>query len=198
MNKWFRIIVLAAVAVATTGCFKKVTMDCRYHVRPYYQAESGGIAMQGEGMIAYAFAADTTQWTVASYDDALNGVLTSKTSGEKRSDAMERVEQSDSTVVLQLTVTPVTIVVVDPINKLFGWRMTEVAENLPDLYVSITFRPWSVKKRYVEGPWRMNNEAYVAPEPDVPETPETPDVPTEPDTPEGDDEGQEGSTQLIE
>lgn len=204
MNKWFRIIVLAAVAVATTGCFKKVTMDCRYHVRPYYQAESGGIAMQGEGMIAYAFAADTTQWTVASYDDALNGVLTSKTSGEKRSDAMERVEQSDSTVVLQLTVTPVTIVVVDPINKLFGWRMTEVAENLPDLYVSITFRPWSVKKRYVEGPWRMNNEAYVAPEPetpetpDEPETPETPDVPTEPDTPEGDDEGQEGSTQLIE
>lgn len=201
MNKWFRIIVLAAVAVATTGCFKKVTMDCRYHVRPYYQAESGGIAVQGEGMIAYAFAADTTQWTVASYDDALNGVLTSKTSGEKRSDAMERVEQSDSTVVLQLTVTPVTIVVVDPINKLFGWRMTEVAENLPDLYVSITFRPWSVKKRYVEGPWRMNNEAYVAPEPEtpeVPETPETPDVPTEPDTPEGDDEGQEGSTQLIE
>lgn len=204
MNKWFKIIVLAAVAVATTGCFKKVAMDCRYHVRPYYQAESGGIAVQGEGMIAYAFAADTTQWTVASYDDALNGVLTSKTSGEKRSDAMERVEQSDSTVVLQLTVTPVTIVVVDPINKLFGWRMTEVAENLPDLYVSITFRPWSAKKRYVEGPWRMNNEAYVAPEPetpetpDEPETPETPDVPTEPDTPEGDDEGQEGSTQLIE
>lgn len=160
-------------------------MDCRYHVRPYYQAESGGIAVQGEGMIAYAFAADTTQWTVASYDDALNGVLTSKTSGEKRSDAMERVEQSDSTVVLQLTATPATIVVVDTVNKLFGWRMTEVAENLPDLYVSITFRPWSVKKQYVEGPWRMNNEAYVAPEP---ETPETPDAPTEPDTPEGGDE----------
>lgn len=191
MNKWFRIITLAAVAVVVTGCFKKVTMDCRYHVRPYYQAESGGVAVQGEGIIAYAFAADTTQWTVASYEDALNGVLTSKTSGEKRSDAMERVEQSDSTVVLQLTVTPVTIVVVDPINKLFAWRMTEVVENLPDLYVSVTFRPWSAKKRYVEGPWRMNNEAYVAPEvPEEPTDPEQPEEEVDPDAPTEPTEGQ--------
>lgn len=192
MNKWFRIITLAAVAVVVTGCFKKVTMDCRYHVRPYYQAESGGVAVQGEGIIAYAFAADTTQWTVASYEDALNGVLTSKTSGEKRSDAMERVEQSDSTVLLQLTATPATIVVVDPINKLFAWRMTEVVENLPDLYVSVTFRPWSAKKRYVEGPWRMNNEAYVAPEePEEPTEPEQPEEEVDPDAPTEPTEGQQ-------
>lgn len=186
MNKWLKIIVLAAVAVATTSCFKKVTMDCRYHVRPYYQAESGGVAVQGEGTIAYAFAADTSQWTIATYDDALNGVLTSKTSGEKRTDVMDRAEQSDSTVVLQLTATPATIVVVDTVNKLFGWRMTDVVENLPDLYVSVTFRPWSVKKRYAEGAWRMNNEAYVAPEPEEPEEPEQP---TDPTDPEGGNEG---------
>lgn len=189
MNKWLKIIVLAAVAVATTSCFKKVTMDCRYHVRPYYQAESGGVAVQGEGTIAYAFAADTSQWTIATYDDALNGVLTSKTSGEKRSDAMDRAEQGDSTVVLQLTATPATIVVVDTVNKLFGWRMTDVVENLPDLYVSVTFRPWSVKKRYAEGAWRMNNEAYVAPEPEEPEEPEQPTDPTDPTDPEGGNEG---------
>ena len=189
MNKWLKIIVLVAVAVATTSCFKKVTMDCRYHVRPYYQAESGGVAVQGEGTIAYAFAADTSQWTIATYDDALNGVLTSKTSGEKRTDAMDRAEQSDSTVVLQLTATPATIVVVDTVNKLFGWRMTDVVENLPDLYVSVTFRPWSVKKRYVEGAWRMNNEAYVAPEPEEPEEPEQPTDPTDPTDPEGGNEG---------
>lgn len=175
MNKWFRIITLAVVAIAATGCFKKVTLDCRYNVRPYFQAESGGVAVQGENTIAYAFAADTTQWTVASYDDALNGVLTSKTSGEKRTDALVRAEQEEQMVVLQLTVTPVTIIVVDTEHRLFGWRMTEVAENLPDLYVSITFRPWSTKTKYVEGPWRMNNEAYVAPEPEQPETPTAPE-----------------------
>lgn len=164
MNKWFRIITLAVVAIAATGCFKKVTLDCRYNVRPYFQAESGGVAVQGENTIAYAFAADTTQWTVASYDDALNGVLTSKTSGEKRTDALVRAEQEEQMVVLQLTVTPVTIIVVDTEHRLFAWRMTEVAENLPDLYVSVTWRPWSTKKQYAEGPWRMNNEAYVAPE----------------------------------
>ena len=195
MNKWLKIIVLAAVAVATTSCFKKVTMDCRYHVRPYYQAESGGVAVQGEGTIAYAFAADTTQWTIATYDDALNGVLTSKTSGEKRTDAMDRAEQGDSTVVLQLTATPATIVVVDTVNKLFGWRMTDVVENLPDLYVSVTFRPWSVKKRYAEGAWRMNNEAYVAPDPEEPEEPEQP---TDPTDPEGGNEGQYTPADPIE
>ncbi len=190
MNRWFQMAVAVVVAIATTGCFKKVTMDCQYHVRPYYQAESGGVAVQGEGMIAYAFAADTTQWTVASFEDALNGVLTSKTSGEKRSDAMARAEQTDLEVVLQLTATPATIVVVDPENRLFGWRMTEVAENLPDLYVSITFRPWSVQKRYIEGAWRMNNEAYVAPI-----QPETPETPTEPETQPDGDEDQNGSNE---
>lgn len=196
MNKWLRIIALAAIAVATTGCFKKVTMDCRYHVRPYYQSESGGVAVQGEGTIAYAFAADTTQWTVASYDDALNGVLTSKTSGEKRTDAMSRAEQADSTVVLQLTATPATIVVVDTVNKLFGWRMTEVVENLPDLYVSITFRPWSAQKRYTEGAWRMNNEAYVAPV--QPETPTDPDTPENNEDENGSNEGQYTPADPIE
>ena len=164
MNKWFRIIALAVVAIAAVGCFKKVTLDCRYNVRIYFQAESGGEVVQGENTIAYAFAADTTQWTVASYDDALNGVLTSKTSGEKRTDFMVRAEQLDESVVLQLTVTPATIIVVDTEHRMFAWRMTEVAENLPDLYVSVTWRPWSVKKQYIEGPWRMNNEAYVAPD----------------------------------
>lgn len=192
MNKWFRIIALCAVALTATSCFKDVKMDCRYHLRPYYQAESGGVAVQGENIVAYAFAADTTQWTVASYDDALNGVLTSKTSSEKRSDAMVRAEQQDSTVVLQLTATPATIVVVDTVNKLYGWRMTEVVENLPDLYVSITFRPWSVKKRYTEGAWRMNNEAYVAPEP------ETPEEPTDPDQSEDSNEGQYTPADPIE
>ena len=183
MNKWFRIIALAVVAIAATGCFKKVSLDCRYNLRPYFQAESGGVAVQGENTIAYAFAADTTQWTVASYDDALNGVLTSKSSGEKRTDFMVRAEQEGQTVVLQLTATPATIVVVDTEHRLFGWRMTEVAENLPDLYVSVTFRPWSAKKQYAEGAWRMNNEAYVAPEPETP---------TEPDANE--DSSNEGSS----
>lgn len=176
---------LAAVAFAAMlgGCFKKVVLDCRYNIRPYIQMESGGEVALAEGVVAYAFMVDTTQWTVASYEDALNGVLTSKTTGEKRSDATERAVQQNDTVALQLKATPATIIVVDPINKLYGWRMTEVAENLPNLYVSITFRPWSVKKAYVEGPWRMNNEAYVAP--DVPAEPENP-------TPE---EGEEGSTE---
>lgn len=171
MNKWLRIIALVAIAAVATGCFKKVTLDCRYNLRPYLQMESGGEAVVAEGVVAYAFAADTTQWTVASYEDALAGVLTSKTSTEKRSDAMvHAVQEGAEDLVLQLTATPATIVVVDTVNKLYGWRMTEVAENLPDLYVSITFRPWSVKKVYAEGAWRMNNEAYVAPEPE-PEPP---------------------------
>lgn len=113
---------------------------------------------------------------------------------------MSRAEQADSTVVVQLTATPATIVVVDTKNKLYCWRMTEVVENLPDLYVSITWRPWSAQKRYTEGAWRMNNEAYVAPEPEEPETPTepteptTPTEPTEPTEPEGGNEnnGNEG------
>ncbi len=185
---------LAAVAFVAMlgGCFKKVVLDCRYNIRPYIQMESGGVATLTEGVVAYAFMADTTQWTVASYEDALNGVLTSKTTGEKRSDATERAVQQNDTVALQLKATPATIIVVDPINKLYGWRMTEVAENLPNLYVSITFRPWSVKKVYVEGPWRMNNEAYVAPEPEDPETPEEPETP-DPDNGEG-NEGSDGDS----
>ena len=52
MNKWFRIIMLAVVAIAATSCFKKVSLDCRYNLRPYFQAESGGETVLGENTIA--------------------------------------------------------------------------------------------------------------------------------------------------
>lgn len=185
MNRRLKTILSLALAAALCGCFKEVGFDCRYNLRPYLQAESGGETVVAEGAIAYAFMADTTLWTVASYDDALNGVLTSKADGSKRSDYASRAEQSaeDGTIVLQLDGTPATIIAVDAVDSIYGWRMTEVTENVPELYVSVTFRPWTARSYYIEGAWRMVNEFYT-PEPEEPDEGEEPAGPPNEDVTE--------------
>ena len=176
MNRSLKRILPLVVAAVLCGCFKDVAFDCRYNLRPYLQAESGGETVMAEGVIAYAFIADTAQWTVASYDDALNGILTSKEDGSKRDDYTSRAEQSDEdgTLVLQLDGTPATIIAVDVADRVYGWRMTTVTENVPDLYVSVTFRPWTARNYYIEGSWRMVNEFYT-PEPEEPDEDEESD-----------------------
>ena len=55
---------------------------------------------------------------------------------------------------------PVVLVAVDPVNRLYGYRQLELGENLSPLWVSVVFRPWRLMRKYVDGAWRMVNEFY--------------------------------------
>ena len=160
-----RLAVFFAPFLLLHGCFKDVKTECNYTLMPYLQAESGGETVIADDVIAYAFYADSTHWTVSSYEDALAGIITSKQSSSTTAGFSLSTEErnDDGRLVLTLTSSPAIIVVVDRANRVYAWRMTEVVPNVSDLYVSVTFRPWQAASYYIENEWRMVNQFYTPP-----------------------------------
>ena len=73
-----RILPLLAAAALLAGCFKDVSYKTNYVLKPLAQAQTVDPVEPFEGLKAYAFDADTAFYTVASYEDALNGVIARK------------------------------------------------------------------------------------------------------------------------
>lgn len=175
------ILLYAATALVFGGCFKSVSYDTTYILRPYVQTKNQGDFTSLAGVKAYAFAADTTDWEVASYEDALAGILSSK---HVLSDRLTPVATAEpypqSTTIpssvnwlqMQLQGSLMMIVAVDVEHKLYAYRNQEFAENLSPYIISIPFRSW--RTSYTDGGWRIVNEFYTAPDtqPDVTPDPE--------------------------
>ena len=73
-----RIITLFTAVVLFAGCFKEVSYRTDYVLKPLVQENSGDVAQllpEGKAQ-AFAHAADTVFWEVASYEDALAGIIT--------------------------------------------------------------------------------------------------------------------------
>lgn len=168
--RW-RLLIAGCLAVLFTGCFKEVSFETTYVLKPSLQVASGAPVTSLSGVKAYAFGVDTVTWTVASYADALAGVLTKKGSASEKLDTplataepygvVDTIPNSVNWLKMPLEAPVITVVVVDEVHKLYGYCQHEMGENLPLLYVSIVFMPWKETKLYVAGPWRMVNEFYV-------------------------------------
>lgn len=140
-----RTILYAAAALLLGGCFKSVGYDTDVILKSWVQTESAAELKPAQGVVAYAFEADTVTWTVASYEDALNGVLTRKGTDEAGVSPVQgtayRVDSVDMDLLLmRVGSTPVVVVAVDTENRLYGYRQQDLGENLPQLFTSVIFR----------------------------------------------------------
>lgn len=164
-----KILYILAVSVLLGGCFKKVSYDTDYVLKPLRQPASGEIYLPVEGAVAYAFNADTAQWTVASYDDALAGILTSRTDpGQKISTPAATAEPyekegTEGWLYMHLGSESQLVLAVDPVDRLYAYTQQALGENLPELYVSLPFKPWKEGTSYKDGNWLYFNEFYVPP-----------------------------------
>ena len=73
-----RIILFLAAAALFMGCFKDVSYKTTYVFKPLEQEKSGDPTQILADAKLYAFAADTSSWEVASYKDALAGVISQR------------------------------------------------------------------------------------------------------------------------
>ena len=105
-----RTILYAAAALLLGGCFKSVGYDTDVILKSWVQTESAAELKPAQGVVAYAFEADTVTWTVASYEDALNGVLTRKGTDEAGVSPVQgtayRVDSVDMDLLLMRAVRP--------------------------------------------------------------------------------------------
>ena len=194
MNGAKRLTALLAAAAIVWGCSKTVGYDTMYVLRPYVQQENGGDMESLPQIRAYAFAADTMQWTVASYEDALEGILTMRYApAQKRSDALavaepyppvDTIPASANWVQMHILLPSAMIVAVDTENRLYAYRQQAFSENVSPYMISVAFRPWKETNFYKDGEWWMFNDFYVPSEPETPEPPDSPDTPDTPDSPE--------------
>ena len=143
-----RIILFLAAAALFTGCFKDVSYKTTYVFKPLEQEKSGDPTQILADAKLYAFAADTSSWEVASYKDALAGVISQRGNrNEKISTPLaagEPYEQEGVEGLLQMSFdrSSVMVVAVDTKNELYGYTQQEVPED---------------------GKWLMFNDSYTPP-----------------------------------
>lgn len=153
-------------ALGCTACFEKVSSSTDYVLKPLVQYSSGGLTEPLEGVVAYAFDADTTEWGVASYDDALAGIITSKANAAERIDTplatAEPYEHEELTdrIWMSLPARPLMLLAVDTQHRLYAYTQQTFVENLGSLYVSLIFKPWRETTAYQEK-WSFYNPFFV-------------------------------------
>lgn len=185
----FKILTFVAVAAALagTGCFKSIGYETFYVLRPWAQEGTVKTPIPREDMLTYAFDADTTEWSVLSYEDAVAGIITSRRTGEKLQPIAQgepyEIDGNENWLAMQLNGPRFFILAVDQSNRLYGFTEQAIGENLPQMHVSVTFYPKEKGKRFLKGKWIMCNDFYTEPEPEPDPDPENPDTPDNPDNP---------------
>ncbi len=157
---------MMVLALMLAGCFKDVAESTRYVIKPYAQAVKDDETTPLAGCMAYAFDADTAAWGVASYDDALNGIITGKLNGKTNSEPFSRsVEDSggEGWIALDISRHSQMIVVIDTEHRRYAYTQYEKPENLPALYVTLTFNLWKEGLSFSEGKWSFYNDFYEPP-----------------------------------
>lgn len=185
-----RILVCTATLCVATSCFKKVTTDTTLVVKSIVQQESGGENATAKEVFAYAYYTENDDWTVASYDDALNRIITDSLGVERRTvpdvegEPYYKEGYMGNYTALPLNQSPAMVVVVSPETRMYAYLFKELnIENLPETFLTLLFHPWKTAP-YTEGSASKGSMWYVFPPAPLPEG-EQP----------GEGEGEGGSTE---
>ena len=123
-----------------------------------------------DGVVAYAFDADTARYTVASYEDALNGIASLKDDPSAQLQAVASSEpyaQEGTTGWVRMSLPMAErrmILAVDTEHRLYAYTEQELVETLPSLYVTLIFKTWKEGTSYKDGNWCFFNEFYTPPQ----------------------------------
>lgn len=79
-----RNLFILGMMVLLVGCFKDTSFNTTYVLKPLVQDHQSDPVHKLERVIAYTYAVDTALWDIVSYEDALAGILTSKTNPEEK------------------------------------------------------------------------------------------------------------------
>ena len=165
------------------GCAKS-KLDADYIVRPWHQAADKGELDSLFTLVGFSFEVDTADWIVASYDDALIGRITHRTTGETRNDGIMAMKDTIdwSLTWFNFKTEPVMIIVADTKLPFYAYHQAVLYNGVPRMIFSIIEQSWRADITVAQNVWRTVY-AYSAPEPEKPEKPIEPDNPTEPDDP---------------
>ncbi len=166
IEKYILTLILCTAALLGVGCQKDVSFQTNIVLKAWGQQSSGGELHKLHDVLLYGCVADTTQYTVATYEDALAGRLTHKRDGsvlEAQFAGMEcNLDDFGRTMIMPAPEAPsLLILVVDRENRLYGYTQQQMVENLPYMYISTKFQIWKESAAYKDGVWWFFNPFYT-------------------------------------
>ena len=148
------------------SCGVDVGYKSTYLLKCWEQAESGAELVRLEELRLFGYRADTTDWRILSYEDALEGrFVAANGSGEELTPSLvgQLFEVEGYGVAQGLEAQgygKLMVLAVDTKNRLYGYTQYAMPENLPKLYASLVFQPWKKSSAFKNGTWWMFNEFY--------------------------------------
>lgn len=142
---------------------------------PEFQSAEGGDTAPVPTVTAYAFAADTAYWYIASYEDALKGKITSKNDPAQIRDVPNFTARKDgdrNAYVMSVSAAELMVVVVDRTHERYAYTRREVLLDGEPQTFPVLFRIWIEQWHTEEEGWLVVDPA-LEPEPAEPEPPQT-------------------------
>ncbi|MBR2331090.1 MAG: hypothetical protein IKA38_01220, partial [Alistipes sp.] len=119
------LVVALAVGLYCVGCFKSTVGYTIFRTAVFIQSTDKGDYVKARDLYTYAYYVDTTDWKVASYEDACNKIITNKLTGERREmpDVYGEMNPSNEYQLTMVINRPMTMMIlVDPENKVYAYR----------------------------------------------------------------------------
>ena len=173
MNRVFRYaarVAIVLVAIATmSGCFKSKTTDTLLVLKVLVEEKSGDDKNLAEDVQIYGYELENDDWYIASYDDALNGIITDSLATQKltvpdlRGEKFEKEGLTQYYTAIPLTSSPTMVVVVCPSAKMFAYsfRTLDVI-NMTETYITLLLHKWK-SAYYTEGADTKGGMWYIFP-----------------------------------
>lgn len=146
-------------------------IDCL--IEPYAVMNEGGEREPVASMKIYAYAVDTVEWGIRSYDDAAAGIITRKKGeGTRTSPDFKAYREGESnTYRMEVSKPVIMVVAVDRTHRIYAYTRREVDLKGESPRLSPVFPVWKEMWRYNDDGWNFTNEKYSKQE----ETPKTAD-----------------------
>lgn len=155
-----RILYIFALILTLSSCFKDEEYDSRLIVRPQMQDVSDGEWIAYEGCVAHVFEANSDEWEVLSWDDAVAGILSSvedsnikkyassTSSGYYNEDGLDE----GSMLAVKANQQYVMLVVANTTDAFYACQDYTLGMNIGKTYIYSRFRSWKTSS-YEEGDW---------------------------------------------
>ncbi len=161
-----RVLIFITAVIAASlmwGCFKDVVDYTIYNTAIYEQASSDGDFLPATDVETYAYWVDTTEWRIASWEDAVAHRITNKITGEQKDtpDAFGTFNASESYQSSIRLNHSAMIVMVCPQAKVYAYRKYELAENLEQVLTKLYIATW--RPSHSTAGWRIVNPFYTPP-----------------------------------
>lgn len=168
MKRFFSIaLATAALTMTLWGCFKEVVGYTYYNIAVYEQTEQNGKTPRVEEVFAYAYYVDTTEWRIASWEDAKAGRITNKETGaikEVPDEIGEFTPGEDFPVSIFINKEISMLVVVNPAQKMYAYRKYALPINLAKVDTKLYFSAW--KRSHTASGWQIMNPFFGITPPD--------------------------------